>query len=1202
MELGELLYRIGADATDFIKTVEDMDKRMKKLEKAMKEHLKFDDFGSGITEGAGKVKDAFGEVSDSAQEAGDSFEGMGDSAQEAGDSVGGALDGGQNAAQKFVQALIQAIPPFDELKNKAVDFAKAVDVAFSKAAESAGTLTQKLGSGLTGVGQKLTNYVTKPAIGATTALLGMAAWGGLRGLESLDQAQARLRGLGYEGKELSSIMGQVSEAVKGTTFWTHDMADVAAKALQGGAKVGKELESRLNAVSAATAASNAELSHMGQILNRVGSAGKATLGDLTQLEDNGVAAAQVLADEFGKTAEEIRKMASAGEITAEMLEQALGNQLGGVAMEMATTFGEVFQIMQGQVSRLGQAFWTAGQTMDGSFNTQAGAFAKLKDLMNEIYEDLTKLEEVAGRWGAKFETAIDGVIGAYKGLKKWVSGASKDQLRMAKGIGAVAIAAGPLLMAFGKILTVSGGLAAKIATVTAGFNILGMGALGAVGSFGVLAGAVGLIGGALGLLPDTMKDAITAMNTAAQRALPQVFETIKNEITEKLPQAIHEGLSMMADTFNTLEVAVDGLGEIARSIIQSITEAFQEDDGQWVGAAVSLITSLGRAIVGAAGDLLVLGAEIVSQIGQSVSNNTEQIREGASAIVAWLVDYFKGDGVKDLITLGVDIVAAVAEGIIENKEGIWEAALELLEHFGKALGENAGTVLKVVGTIVVVALAKSLIMAGLSALWAAGITLLKTLAASILGGPGLLIAAGVALIGFLIWGIVKNWDTIKEKGRELVGKIKEGWDSAVEGVKEWGSSIIDRIKGAFSERGEEVREEGRQTSENLKGGLEEGAEGVEESAEGFMARILGSMDKRVEAAEKGRGVGEGLQEGLDEVKPEVDITAHGLGSGLLTSMDSGLGDMLGFGRGIGNKLTTGLGESHPLLWEGGYDATSNVATGASEGGDLLDGAGQELGDGFRATIAVQAQMMNQAGKLFAEFLRIGMVSGVSDIRSGAEELAQEVLTVLEEKMPTMRTKGKALASNIKSGFASVSLHGAGRNIMAGLESGLRAGFESVMSFMRGAMARLQNIVTRMNAIRSPSRVYKRFGGFMMDGLGLGLRDGFGAVKETMEDSMKELQEVTEGADLGDLKATASLASDGVEHLHSMQTLDDVRAREEYTMKLQEETNDLLQEILKKDTTIYMDKEKVGETVRPIINSLNHREDELRNRRRGVRLV
>ena len=138
MELGELLYRIGADATDFIKTIEDMDKRMQNLEKAMKEHLKFDDFGSGITEGAKGVNDAFDGMADSAQEAGDSFDEMGDSAQEAGDSVGDAFDGGQNAVQKLVQSLIQAIPPFDEIKNKAVDFAKAVDAAFSKAAERAG--------------------------------------------------------------------------------------------------------------------------------------------------------------------------------------------------------------------------------------------------------------------------------------------------------------------------------------------------------------------------------------------------------------------------------------------------------------------------------------------------------------------------------------------------------------------------------------------------------------------------------------------------------------------------------------------------------------------------------------------------------------------------------------------------------------------------------------------------------------------------------------------------------------------------------------------------------------------------------------------------------------------------------------------------------------------------------------------------------
>lgn len=816
MELGELLYRIGADATDFIKTIEDMDKRMQNLEKAMKEHLKFDDFGSGITEGAKGVNDAFDGMADSAQEAGDSFDGMGDSAQEAGDSVGNAFDGGQNAVQKFVQSLIQAIPPFDEIKNKAVDFAKAVDAAFSKAAESAGTLTQKLGSGLTGVGQKLTNYVTKPAIGATTALVGMAAWGGLKGLESLDQAQARLRGLGYEGKELSGIMGQVAEAVKGTTFWTHDMADVAAKALQGGAKMGAELESRLNAVSAATAASGAELSHMGQILNRVGAAGKVTLGDLTQLSDNGVEAAQVLGDEFGKTAEEIREMASAGQITADMLEQALGNQLGGVAMEMATTFGEVFQILQGQVSRLGQAFWTAGQTMDGSFDTQAGAFAKLKVLMNEVYEDLTKLEEVAGRWGAKFETAIDGVIGAYRGLKKWVSGASEDQLRMAKDIGAVVLAAGPLLKVFGGILTAAGGLAVSIATVTAGFKILGMGALGAVGSFGVLAGAVGLIGGALGLLPDSMKDAITAMNAAAQRALPQVFETIKSEITEKLPQAIHEGLAMMADTFNTLEVAVDGVGEIARSIIQSITEAFQEDDGQWVDAAGSLITSLAGAIVSVGGALIELGATLISEFARGMAENPGAIEDLAMSIVESLkmafmgigdalgglmdtiVDGLMGDGMgldsflelaneiianigmalaeqgPELLTAGFEILANLIQGIIEALPSILDTALNILIYLVTALEANIGAIL------------------------AGGIKILVGIINGIISAIPQLAGTAMRLITFLVTSIIAMIPRLFATGVQLLLAIIEGIVSIVGNLISTATSAVNDFRAKFT--------------------------------------------------------------------------------------------------------------------------------------------------------------------------------------------------------------------------------------------------------------------------------------------------------------------------------------------------------------------------------------------------------------------
>src|SRR5699024_7420778 len=97
-------------------------------------------------------------------------------------------------------------------------------------------------------GSKLTKSITLPAAAAVTAIGGLVGALGFNRLVGMDNAQAKLKGLGVEGKQLETVMGNAQNAVQGTTHTMADAASVAAGALAAGVAEGAELERYIKVV------------------------------------------------------------------------------------------------------------------------------------------------------------------------------------------------------------------------------------------------------------------------------------------------------------------------------------------------------------------------------------------------------------------------------------------------------------------------------------------------------------------------------------------------------------------------------------------------------------------------------------------------------------------------------------------------------------------------------------------------------------------------------------------------------------------------------------------------------------------------------------------------------------------------------------------------------------------------------------------
>lgn len=259
----------------------------------------------------------------------------------------------------------------------------------------------KLQTGMGKVGGVLKNagfaVATAGAIG-----LGVALKKGFTRLTGIENAQAKMRGLGYDTKSVDTIMGNALTSVKGTAFSLDAAATTAAGAVAAGIKPGKQLEGVLGTVANSAAAAGTGMDEMGGIFNKVASTGKAQNDSLQQIADRGIPIYQKLGDQLGLTTDEVFKMASAGKISFSEFETAMSAATGSVAAEMGGTTMGAIDNFNAALGRLGASL------LEESMPHLKTGITTLTGWIDELEP---KIAPVADAFGKGLGVALESVVG-----------------------------------------------------------------------------------------------------------------------------------------------------------------------------------------------------------------------------------------------------------------------------------------------------------------------------------------------------------------------------------------------------------------------------------------------------------------------------------------------------------------------------------------------------------------------------------------------------------------------------------------------------------------------------------------------------------------------------------------------------------------------------------------------------------------------
>lgn len=543
-------------------------------------------------------------------------------------------------ATGFTKAFQNATKTLNDLSERTKEISKKVSEAGEK---------------ISSFGDQLTSKITKPALAATSALVGVTLVKGFSRLTGIDNAQAKLKGLGHDAKSVEQIMNSALESVKGTAFGMDEAATTAASAVAAGIMPGKELTRYLSLTADAAAIAGVSMAEMGSIINQVQTSQVAYTDNLNQLADRGIPVYEWLADEAGVAAADVKKMASEGKISSEMFLAAIEKNIGGAAKIMGeSSFTAAIANIWASVGRIGANFLDAG-------GKGGGFFSAIKPMLADFNERLGVVEEKAADLGVKFGEAFNKVITKASELKTWFDGLSPSvQSLIVKGAGigaAIAVGIGPALKIVGALTT--------------GFS-------GVMSVLGFLISPIGLTIAAF-----TGLAAVFGYQMATNEAFRSNVISVFSAIQEKISGVINTVIPIIQGWWTTLQSIIANIGNMISNVFANID----------FGAVLSSVGSKLSAIFSTISGIVQAVWPVVQSFFSSILQGFQSVGVGGSGFGIQLASIFMGLNpiIKGVIVLfqnfGPQIVSAFQQ--------VSAMLIPVVSTIGTALGQIAATIIPV---------------------------------------------------------------------------------------------------------------------------------------------------------------------------------------------------------------------------------------------------------------------------------------------------------------------------------------------------------------------------------------------------------------------------------------------------------------------------------------------------------------------------
>lgn len=606
--------------------------------------------------------------------------------------------------------------------------------AGKKAGESiASSIAKSMGN----LGETLTSKITKPAAGAAAAVAGLVGALGFKRLIGMDNAQAKLKGLGIEGKQLEIVMKNASDAVTGTTHTMAEGVDVAAGALAAGIKEGQDLERVIKLVGDAATGANRPMGEMSPIFNRIIGSGKLMTQELNMIEHSMPGFAQAMADHVADgSMEAFRTMVTNGAVGSSEFLDVMEDFAGGMSDAFAGTWSGMAKNVLSNIGILGE------RMLGGLFDDGKKGIESLLEVLRS-----DKLRNWAESAGVAMREFIQGVVDGVKQVKKWwddLSPSLQETIKQFSLFGTAGIIAiGPILKVAEKLITFFGTI------------LIGAGKVG--GGIAAIASPVGLVIAAIGVLVGGFVYFFNT-NEEFRESVIKIWENIKDTI------------------INAWETVIDYITPAIESVVEFVMEVWGHLVTWWTDNN-EMILEAAENVWGFISKVIELAMDIIVGIMKFVWPFVEMLIKQVWGNIKGIIS-----GAVDVLTGVINFFAALFTG---NWSELWESVKQILSGAVEFLWNLVN--LYLIGRILGVARNFAGIFGNLfrgawntvRGLFSGGLNAIRNLITSGFNGIRNIITGG--LEGAL--NVIRNFlGRFKDAGRRIVTSIADGIKGSISAV------------------------------------------------------------------------------------------------------------------------------------------------------------------------------------------------------------------------------------------------------------------------------------------------------------------------------------------------------------------------------------------------------------------------------------
>lgn len=745
-------------------------------------------------------------------------------------------------------------------------------------------LLKTAGTGLSTLG-KLGLGALATIGGGITAL---AATGGIDRALNIENAQAKLEGLGHSAEEITEIMNNANTAVKGTAYGLDEAATVAAAAVAAGVKPGEQLTQVLTTIGDTAQIAGLSFQQVGNIFNSVMARGKLQGDDMLQLTSQGVPVLQALSQQLGVTTADVSDMVTDGKIDFQTFADAMQNYLGGSAQAAGKTFTGALANVRAALNRVGQKFATPGldalrdlmNQLTPVIDQVAAALTPFADQLGTILTDAaakaTPLIQEFSDALANGDVSIEGIVGNI-GL---LAGGFATLSAVGGNAGGILDVLGG---AGGALSGVSGGISAEFGKIKSAVSAAG----GLFDDLGTRWGnALGLLdanfGGLGGILSKRVSDALSSAGTTITGLFDSKIyvplQQVGGRIAEPFRQLagrVSGFLSPVTSAFGTAFQGFGGtLGAAAQTALGKVGGIFTTffNPSNFIkymgiaGIVAALVAGLGMLDTSMQGQLTAMIANLSAQLPAMLATLTTQvttflpqmIAQGAMLLTT-LMDAISANA-PQLMTTAVTIVTTLVNGLAAQLPTLVPAALNMIVTLVAGLLANVGQLID------------------------SGMQLLLGLVQGVMNALPQLIAQAPTIIGNFASGIASNLPRILQTGIQILSSLASGLVSAVPQLIGQIPAIIQQIWNAFTsvdwaDVGMNILTGIASGITGAVGSLVDAAVGAAKSAIDTVKGWLGIASPSKRARDEiGRwipaGVGKGITDNLDTVEQAGETLAE----------------------------------------------------------------------------------------------------------------------------------------------------------------------------------------------------------------------------------------------------------------------------------------------------------------------------------------